>query len=154
MVYNQTLADFEVRILLTILSWACSGQKKPEKPSKIPIAPSTLKSLNRIRAEFWLEKQPETIHFLFIPFVVCLFIRFLPLSLVFIFFTLSSLRLCFLISSKSDASRYSSSCMISKARPYLREKKDDMYFLSKFIQARRKRGGRRGTCPPTFWQIS
>ena len=133
MVYNQTLANFEVRILLKILSWAFSGQKKPEKPSKIPLAPSTLKSLNRIRAEFWLEKQPETIHFLFIPFVVCLFTRFLLLSLVFIFFTLSSLRLCLLISSKSDASRYSSPCMISKARPYLREKKDDTFFQSSYV---------------------
>ena len=78
--------------------------------------------------DFRVEKQPETIHFLFIPFVVCLLIRFLPLSLIFIFFSLSSLRLYLLISSKSDASRYSSSCMISKARPYLREKKD--YVLS------------------------
>ena len=133
MVYNQTLADFEVRILLTILSRAFSGQKKPEKPSKIPLAPSTLKSLNRLRAEFWLEKQPETIHFLFIPFVVCLLIRFLRLSLIFLSFSLSSLRLCLLISSKSDASRYSSSCMISKARPYLKEKKKMILSYSTFL---------------------
>ena len=82
-----------------------------------------------MRAELWLVKQLESIYFLFIPFVACLLIRFLPLSLILIFLSLSSLRLCLLISSKSDASRYSSSCMISKARPYLKEKKKDDTFI-------------------------
>ena len=61
--------------------------------------------------------------FVILPFVVCLLIRLLPLSLFLRFLSLSSLRLCLLISSKSDASKYSSSCMISNTRPYLREKK-------------------------------
>ena len=104
-----------------------------EKRAKYLKHPQLKKKSNRMRAELWLVKQLESIYFLFIPFVACLLIRFLPLSLIFIFLSLSSLRLCLLISSKSDASRYSSSCMISKARPYLREKKDDTFFESSYI---------------------
>ena len=71
-----------------------------------------------------------------LPSVVCLLIRLLPFSLKSMFLSFSSLLLCLLISSKSDASRYSSSWMISNARPYLREKKEDTFFQSSHIVRR------------------
>ena len=83
-------------------------------------------------AEFWSKKQSESTYSLLyiLPFVVCLLIRLLPFSLKFMVLSFSALLLCLLISSKSDASKYSSSCMISNARPYLREKKEDTFFQS------------------------
>ena len=90
-----------------------------------------------MQAEFWPEKQSEsTYSFDILPFVVCLLIRLLPFSLKFIFLSFSALLLCLLILSKSDASKYSSSCMISNTRPYLREKKEDTFFQSSHIVRR------------------
>ena len=63
-----------------------------------------------------------------LPSVVCLLIRLLPFSLKFMFLSFSALLLCLLISSKSDASRYSSSWMISNARPYLRMSKSELFY--------------------------